>query len=172
MIHLKATLIAKDVTRLFRAVDRVANTVHSMSKRFPYQMALSYADLLRKNLTTGRFSAAYPPYSLRYAEYKRIMVGHLRPWQLFGDVLRSITVFKHGPGFMGGIPAGLFDKGGKGWYGTGSPSAIAAYARANEFGEGRTPARPLFRPTFEQFKDETVPKYSDTFLREVRRWWI
>ena len=171
MIELSLKLNPSDTLRFFRALIKIANTVHISRKQYPYRMALIYADLLRKNISQGTFAATYPGYTFRYEQYKKLMVGHTKPWILFGDVLANISVFPYGKGFMGGIPAGRFDRGQKGWFGTGAPSAIAAYARANEFGEGRTKERPVFRPTFDQFKKKEVPHFIKKFRRDVVRWW-
>lgn len=170
MINLTILFDPKDLQKIVSATNKITNVVYNASKRLPYRMAIAYAELLRRNITTG-VMPTYPPYHPKYAEYKTLMVGHLKPWQLFGDVLANITVFRHGKGFMGGIPAGKMDRGGKGWYGTGKPSSIAAYARANEFGQGKTPARPIFRPTFENFKAKDLPRFEKETFNEIKRWW-
>jgi hypothetical protein len=170
MINVSIQIDQKDLIKILSATNKVSNVVYAASKRLPYRMAIEYAELLRKNISSG-VVPTYTPYNARYAQYKSLMVGHLKPWILFGDVLANISVFKHGDGFMGGIPAGRMDQGGKGWFGTGRPSAIAAYARANEFGQGNTPERPIFRPTFMQFKAGSLAKYEKETYRDIRRWW-
>jgi len=170
MINVSVQFDQRDLTKILSATNKVTNQVYNSSKRLPYRMAIAYAEMLRRNIATGTMPT-YPPYHPKYAEYKYLMVGHLKPWQLFGDVLANISVFKHGDGFMGGIPAGRWDKGEKGWHGTGKPSAIAAYARANEFGQGRTPARPIFRPTFANFKASKIPQFEKETYRDIKRWW-
>ncbi|MDY6957906.1 MAG: hypothetical protein SVK08_01980 [Halobacteriota archaeon] len=171
MIKVSVQVERDDLIKIASALNKVNNVVYNAARRLPYRMAIEYSDMLRQNIQQGTFSGMYKPYNKKYAEYKQLMVGHLRFWVLFGDVLASISVFKHGNGFMGGIPAGKMDRGEKGWYGTGKPSSIAAYARANEFGEGPTPARPVFRPTFAQFKRDRLGKFEKETYEDIRRWW-
>ena len=159
-----------DLHRILTAVNRVDNSVYIAAKQLPYKMALECADLLRRNISTGAI-AVPGNYSRKYIEYKQLMVGHQRPWILFGDVLATITVFRHDDGFMAGIPAGRLDRGEKGWYGTGAPSHIAAYAYANEYGEGNTPERPVFRPTAAQYKGSRVQSHIDKTKIEIKRHW-
>ena len=170
MITVSVEIVQKDLIRILRAVQAVDSTVHTQSKKLPYKMALECAELLRKNISTGAI-AVPGRYNPKYTEYKQLMVGHLRPWMLFGDVLANITVFRQEDGFMAGIPAGRMDKGEKGWFGTGKPSYIAAYARANEYGEGNTPERPIFRPTFAQYQGAKVQTHINRVMKEIKRWW-
>ena len=170
MIKVSIELDKRDLRKIRSATNKIGYYVRHAAKTLPYRMAIEYAEMLRRNISSGT-TPTYPPYHPKYAEYKSTMVGHLNPWILFGDVLANISVFKHADGFMGGIPAGRFDRGEKGWYGTGKPSAIAAYARANEFGEGSTPARPIFRPTFANFKAGSLLKYQKETYENIKRWW-
>ena len=171
MIDIRILIDPKDYKRLVNAVNRVSQAVNLSTKILPHRMALDAAELLRRNIQRGAFAGSYPGYNPRYAAYKQIMFGSSKPWVLFGDVLSSITVFSYGKGYMAGIPAGRMDRGEKGWFGTGKPSYIAAYARANEFGEGPTPERPMFRPTFAQYKEWGMgPQIKGTFTRIKQRW--
>lgn len=170
MISVSVEIDQSDLSRIIRAVNAVDRTVNIQSKQLPYRMALECADLLRKNISTGAI-AVPGRYNQKYIEYKQLMVGHLRPWVLFGDVLANITVFRQEEGFMAGIPAGRMDSGEKGWFGTGKPSYIAAYARANEYGEGNTPERPVFRPTFAQYQGTRVQNHINKVMNEIKRWW-
>ena len=170
MISVSIEIDQSDLNRIIRAVQAVDSTVNIQAKKLPYRMAIECADLLRRNIQTGAI-AVPGRYSQKYIEYKKLMVGHLRPWILFGDVLQNISVFRNEDGFMAGIPAGRMDSGEKGWFGTGAPSYIAAYARANEYGEGNTPERPVFRPTFEQYKGTRLQSHINEAMREIKRHW-
>jgi len=170
MISVSVQIDQNDLNRAVRAVKAVDSTVNIQAKQLPYKMAIECAELLRKNISTGAI-AVPGRYNRRYIEYKQLMVGHLRPWILFGDVLQNIIVFRTEDGFMAGIPAGRMDSGEKGWFGTGKPSYIAAYARANEYGEGNTPARPIFRPTLAQYKGQKAQSHIDRVMNEIKRHW-
>jgi len=175
MINISISISEQDQAKIRTALSRVENTTRNKAKRLPWEMANEYANNLRKNIQTGAFASTYPPYNLRYEDYKYKMVGHLKPWVLFGDVLANISVWHwrkgRGRGFKAGIPAGRMDRGEKGWFGTGAPSSIAAYAAANEFGLGPTPARPVFIPTLLQYQRLYLPVKLRKVSTEIKGVW-
>ena len=146
--------------RWMRAIDKEIVTANVEADRMPYRMATDYTDLLRTNITTGKFDSSYKPYNLRYFDWKYFVFGsNYGFWRLRGELFSAITVFKHRDkklsGWMGGIPSGEMDSGNVSWLGRGDRGRrlpIALYARWMEFGRRGQPARPLFQPTLVEYK--------------------
>ena len=118
------------------------------------------------NLTSQKFASSYSDYSARYAIWKgaygRISRGNAF-WQLYGDLLKAIQIKKtYWNGKIStfvGIPPGIYDSGGKSWFGKGDkgkPKEILMYAivmeKGGDYGSaGYHPPRPLFEPTEREF---------------------
>ena len=146
--------------RWLRACDRELARVAIEKDRLPFRMATDYADLVRVNITTGRFDSAYQKYNERYADWKYNVFGSKGGfWKLRGELFKSIAVFRHSDGklsgWMGGVPSGEMDSGNVSWLGKGDRGRrlpIALYARWMEFGRRGQPERPLFQPTLVQYR--------------------
>jgi hypothetical protein len=143
-----------------RATEKEQTTAFLEEDRLPYRMATDYSDLLRVNITSGKFDAGYKPYNLRYFDWKYFVFGsNYGFWRLRGELFRAISVFKQRSGrikgWMGGIPSGETDSGNVSWLGKGDrgrPVPIAQYARWMEFGRRGQPERPLFQPTLVEYR--------------------
>jgi hypothetical protein len=129
--------------------------------------------LVFSNIVTRKYTGSDPQYHPRYAKWKMENVGHLHPWLLKGDLLESLSAFKSQSGWMGGIPAGVKDSGGKSWKGPigsgGKSKTIAMYARKVEFG-GRVP-RPVFTPTTQEYANDGWKNRGREALRETGNLW-
>lgn len=143
-----------------RACTREVDASIIEEERLPYRQATDYADLLRVNITTGKYDASYQPYNLRYFDWKYFIFGsNYGFWRLRGELFKSISVFKHSEGrktgWMGGIPSGEMDSGNVSWLGKGDKGRrlpIALYARWMEYGRRGQPERPLFQPTLVEYQ--------------------
>jgi hypothetical protein len=133
--------------------------------------ATDFYQLVFENIVNQKFK--HPAYYPRYGNWKMGVVGHQESWVLKGDLLEALTAFKSGKsGWMGGIPAGVMDSGGKSWKGEldqGPAKYIAKYARILEF--NRTKPRPVFKPTTQEYAGEGWPKQGREALREVGNLW-
>ena len=130
--------------------------------------SIGYAQLLVRNIMT--FQRPSPPYTPRYRTWKFEYgkMGYPAPWRLYGDLVRNIINFRSGAGWMGGIPANVYDQGGKSWGGRGDkgkPKRIAMYAAVNEL------RRPVFGPTMEEYAQDAWPKQGGVALKEVEGSW-
>jgi hypothetical protein len=148
----------------------------------PRQMAVKAQQEIIAAIVGQKYASRYVPYgatvgSERYKKWKHIYgsgAGKSSYWQLWGDLLRSITMWKERYagrhyGYMAGIPKGVMDTGGKSWFTTiskagaskkGDPKPVAFYARVLEFGGnfglgGRHHPRPVFTFVLEDF--DTTP---------------
>ena len=148
--------------RWMRAAAKEIKVAGVEEDRLPYRMAIDYSDLLRVNITGGKFEASYKPYNIRYHDWKYNVFGsNYGFWRLRGELFRSISVFKHRDGklrgWMGGIPSGEMDSGNVSWLGKGDKGRripIALYARWMEYGRRGQPPRPLFEPTLAEYHTE------------------
>ena len=155
MTFFQMRFIETDLARYLRALDRVWSTAHRQSGIVPYLNAVDYRNMVMQNILSQKFAAGYQPYHPRYAKWKtQVVLKGSKFWMLFADLLRNLNVFRAGKGWMGGIPANVYDQDGKSWYGkgdVGKPKPIAMYGRTIEFGLNNQPPRPVFGPTRDEY---------------------
>ena len=95
MDTLNVRFVGFQLKRWFRACGREIQRAIEESDRLPYRQAVDYSDLLRQNISTGKFDAAYSPYNLRYFDWKYNIFGSSGGfWELRGELLGAISVFK------------------------------------------------------------------------------
>ena len=183
-----------DFNRWIRALTNVQTESRRQSREVPRLGAIDYKQLLIRNIMGQRHMGGYTPYRDRYAEWKAAHGRRRGYWQLFGDLVRSITTerttypFSTGQltyAFFSGIPAGVKDSGGKSWASRNTrtrsaianrPKKIAWYARIMEKGlprrKGQThPARPIFEPSMEEYKQSGWLVRGQAALTAVGRRW-
>lgn len=165
--------------RWMKAALREIETAALEQSNLPRRMAIDYADLLRTNITSGKFDSSYAPYNMRYFDWKYFVFGSdYGFWRLRGELFRAISVFRHRDGkvkgWMGGIPSGEMDSGNVSWLGKGDRGRrlpIALYARWMEFGRRGQPERPLFQPTLVEYRaGGAVDQLFRTAARLRRAW--
>ncbi len=160
--------------------DRIMNALRKLEVLGPVMIrddmqrrcAADFYQLVFSNIVTRKYTGGDPQYSPRYAKWKMENVGHLHPWLLKGDLLETLTAFKSQSGWMGGIPSGIKDSGGKSWKGSldrGPAKTIAWYGRKLEF--DRKKPRPVFQPTTEEYSREGWKRQGREALREVGNLW-
>ena len=158
---IRIRFIGFQLKRWLRACDKILATAALEEDRLPFRMATDYSDLIRVNITSGKYDSAYQGYNLRYYHWKYVVfrAQNVGFWKLRGQLFKSISVFKHADGklkgWMGGIPSGEMDSGNVSWLGTGDKGRrlpIALYARWMEFGRRGQPERPLFQPTLVEYR--------------------
>jgi len=145
-----------DLNRWMRAVDKVQNKAKLwIENEMQRRCATDYFQLVQKNIMTQKYSAGYKPYNERYAKWKypKGTGAGIDFWILGGDLVRNLQIFKHGGGWVGGIPPGIKDSGGKSWLGPrfggkGKSKKIAMYGAKAEA------LRPVFKPTMEEYADD------------------
>lgn len=170
MIMMK--LDQKEYQRIMKALKSVRYRINWWIKvdggELNRRCSIGYMQLLVRNIMG--LTRPNPPYVPRYRTWKFEYgkMGYPAPWRLFGDLVRNISNFREGIGWVGGIPAGVMDSGGKSWAGKGDkgkPKRIAMYAAVNER------RRPIFRPTMEEYADAEWPKQGTLALRNIGRGW-
>ena len=150
-----------DLKRIFDAVKRIEMvSEYEIKTIMQRKCAEEQAQDIKLYIISQALSGGYAPYNPRYMLWKVTNYQqNVAYWMLSGELLKSITVFKHQYnmrwgsqyGYMAGIPSGLADRGDKSWLGTattkrGRSVYIAQYAHWMEYGRNGQPARPLFRP--------------------------
>jgi hypothetical protein len=169
----------KDMEKIMWATHKLQSAVLFYGKdEVPRRMAVKAQQEIIAAIVTQKYASRYVPYgttvgSERYLKWKRIYgtgSGKSAYWQLWGDLLRAITMWKERYagrhyGYMAGIPKGVMDTGGKSWFTTiskagatkiGDPKPVAFYARVLEFGGnfgpgGKHHPRPVFTYVLEDF---------------------
>ena len=158
-----------DFNRYIAALDNVANAIRDEKRNLPYRCAVDFSNLLLQQISSQAYQLASN--RKRYREWKLGRVSHLDHWILDGDLVSSITAFRHGTGWMGGIPSGVYDKGGKSWYGGGPPKEISRYARWLEYGRTGQPERPVVQPTTVLYRNHGYLKQLRLTKRNVESKW-
>jgi len=172
------------LNRWLFALARVDNMVTVAETRDnPRKNAVDFANLLRRNITTQKFANSYAPYNDQYRKWKATYGrgrGTSDYWQLFGDLLAAITVTQVGvgrgksKGWLGGVPAGVTDQGGKSWFGKGDkgePKVIAQYGQWGEYGRRGQSPRPVVTPTTDEYKKDGFIDQGEKSLNNVSRQW-
>ena len=177
MINIR--FVGFQLKRWLRACDRELGAALIETDRLPFRMATDYADLIRVNITTGKYDAAYQGYNLRYYNWKyNVFKSKGGFWKLRGELFKAISVFKHTDGklkgWMGGIPSGEMDSGNVSWLGKGDKGRrlpIALYARWMEFGRRRQPERPLFQPTLVEYRTGKAIEQFGRSMAKIKGAW-
>lgn len=171
--------ISFQLNRWNKACDKEVTVSKLEEDRLPYRQANDYADLLRVNIVSGKHTAGYQGYNIRYFDWKYNVFGSTYGfWRLRGELFKAITVFKHRQGglkgWMGGIPSGEMDSGNVSWLGRGDRGRkmpIAQYAHWMEFGRRGQPARPMFGPTMVEYSASGAIKQLGESFRKIRGAW-
>ena len=167
MINLYLVFNPTDMKRWYGALGRLENQAIAELDENPKRNAIGYSNLVVKNIMQQKNMGAYARYNPRYAKWKEQWGRAGGFWQLFGDLVKSITHFRVTDSrmgykaWMGGIPPNMVDSGGKSWFGKGAhggPKKIAMYAYVMEYGGdygrgGKHPARPVFGPTATEYQN-------------------
>jgi len=176
--QIKVILVASDLERLYGAIQRVGKTVTIQSRDNPYRNAVAFRNLLLYNINTQKHMGGWM-YNERYKKWKQETVGHTDFWQLFGHLIKNLTVFPVGKGFgrmnawMSGITPGVSDKGNTSWLegNKGRPMLISVYGRWLEFGRRGQPARPIFGPTTEEYAQKRWLRIGRYSILSIRKAW-
>lgn len=163
-----------DYSKWLRATVNLAIQGTIEKNKLPQRHAINYVNAVRSNISTGKFDAAYAPYNERYYHWKYfVFKSHGGFWFLKGNLYSSLSAFRHEDGWMGGIPAGIQVEGSS-WFGQGfegKPRYVAQYGRWMEYGRPGQPARPLFRPTFGEYKEgQALQEMNQSMIRLRNKW--
>ena len=177
---LQIVIKPEDYLRWMGALNSIEKRARLLEDDLPRICATDFSNLLVSNIVTQKYAGGYEPLHGFYANWKQLYGKLDGFWQLMGDLLKAIGPFKLGKAtWMGGIPEGVMDSGGKSIRGKGDygkPKPIAMYARVLEYGlshpeAGEHPARPLFGPTTLEYKKKGWPIRGKQSLRRVADKW-
>jgi hypothetical protein len=164
----------KDLGRWVGAVRKVKKEAYHQTVEMSHKCAVDYYQMVQRNIMFQKYT--YHPLEERYAEWKAsVGADPGKFWWLFGDLMQALTAFTvppedgqvYGSSWMGGIPAGIRDSGGKSMFGgKGEPRLIALYGSVNER------RRPLFRPTAMEFAQKKWKRKGRIALGKIKgKWW-
>lgn len=156
-----------DLRRVIRAMNRIMRAVDREKVELPYRMATDYVFLLMKNIMSQKHMGGYPLYNERYRKWKSQYFMMRGFWIMRGEVVKNLTVFRdrgYKNRWYGGLAPDAGMVPGSSWFmppGSGKPKSINMYAYLNEFGGTKSPKRPIFTPTKEEYE-------KDGFRKRVR----
>jgi len=147
---------------LIRLREKVPKEVEDIT---PMLMAADYMFLVARNIRSEKYSAGYADYEDSYAKWKKKKgVPFPGYWKLDNILVSELSMFRFKKGWMGGIPAGVTGKRGR---------PVALYGGAGEYPDVRPvqPARPVFTPSFEEYKNGDIRRRIDFLNTKVKSWW-
>ena len=166
MINISVIFNPVDFKRWCGALGKLQNQAMLEHDENPKRNAIGYSNLVTRNIMNQKNMSGYAPYSPRYKAWKEQWGRGSGFWNLFGDLVKSITHFRVADGrmgvraWMGGVPSNIVDSGGKSWFGRGGfgeRKTIAMYGYVMEYGgnwpgAGKHPPRPIFGPTANEYQ--------------------
>ena len=172
-----------DFQRYMKALTKLEQSAKTFGQdEMQRRCAVDYFQLVVKNIMQMKFPR--PGYSKRYRnwKYEYGWSGYPSPWRLRGDLVSSLAAFKVGNGYVGGVPIGAMDQGGKSWFGkgrkgpVGKSKSIAMYGTVMEKGgvwpkAGTHPPRPVFEPTMKEYAGTGWQKRGVEALAKLRKAW-
>uniref|UniRef100_A0A6M3KIA1 Tail protein n=1 Tax=viral metagenome TaxID=1070528 RepID=A0A6M3KIA1_9ZZZZ len=185
----------RDFTRMLASLQGLKDQANKEAQNAPDRASQEYRQTVIANILSNKYASIYAPYNAFYEEWKAKHGKRAGFWNLFGDLVRAITVVRtagvkqgrFGRGktymFFAGVPEGVLDSGRKSWYGEGNIGAsksIAWYGRIMEYGgrfttrKGGTqfhPPRPVFTPTANVYFSRDFQKIgAEAHKRITARW--
>ena len=151
----------------------------------PPKMIDKLADAYRKsliyNITSQVYSGTYDPLSPLYQKWKDEHGGEKGFWMLWKSLIDSISIVGVSNDKSVGVDKGAMPSKGSSMFGGSGITPVWIYALSNEFGRkafskgkvsiGAIKERPLFRPSFNDFRIKQWPEIvQQTFLNIVRNW--
>jgi len=153
--------------------DRLEKAVKSKT----WDNAIDYFEKVIGAIETQKYAHEYDPYSDKYKEWKEKAVGHLRFWELTGDLIGAME-FKEDENARSGynVFSGLDGKGKAGQTGSVSDEKIIDYARKNEGGwvnsvGGVISPRPLFSKVSFEIRREALERIHDVYRSIMSEVW-
>ena len=127
------------------------------------------------------YSGSYDPLSPLYQKWKDEHGGEKGFWMLWKSLINSISIVGIPNDKSVGVSKGAMPSKGSSMFGGLSITPVWLYVLSNEFGRrafskgkvsiGAVKARPLFGPSFNDFRIKQWPEVvQQTFLNIVRNW--
>lgn len=158
----------KSYLRYRSALKRMKRRLEMEARDLPRRLAQRYAYFVAKAITTQKYAATYAPYSPAYERWKYTTMGYSGGfWELRGYVLRYLQAWPVGLyQWIGGLPSSIsVPKVG------GGSISLVQYAKENEYGTRKIPARPLFAPSLIDFSvTDAIAEMTQSRARVKRAW--
>ena len=163
-----------DISRYLKALEKLETTVLEFGRdEMQRRCAVDYFQLVTKNIMKRKRPS--PAYSKRYQnwKYEYGWLGYPSPWRLRGDLVQSLSAFKNpgAHGWIGGVPIGAMDQGGKSWFGKGAQGPVGPSKSIAMYGSVEERRRPVFKPTAEEYAKTGWPKRGQEMLNELKKAW-
>lgn len=142
---------------MMTALSRVQSAARRLSRDVPEKAAAGYVFLIINNVHTEKYGLFGKPYAARYKAWKQKKMGHLKPFVLYGEFIKSLGVYKISDTVVfGGITPGAIGKKGK---------SVENYMQINELN------RPLFAATRAEYVGKYLPELGKSALEKIRSQW-
>lgn len=139
-----------------KIIAKQSNFPDWVQEKFAAYMAKELRNQFKDAITKQRFKSTWPPLSIPYRDWKGDHNLSLNIWEATGYLKKSIVYRKRNGYYLVGIdPYKKYKDGPK----------VLYVAQCIEYGTSRMPARPLFRPIFNQVR-KNIRRYWVKFLRE------
>jgi len=158
-------------------MDRLKQAFSEESRNMTNNCAKDYRMLLIQNIMDEKYSGSYTALNERYEEWKEKNGGESGFWKLWGDLVRAISIRQTPKGFTVGIEKGVMPTRSSSMGKTKKITPIWQYAYYGEFGRGTAawskgqPARPVFKPSAEEFRLTFLDKRRMDAFDKIKRAW-
>lgn len=168
-----------DLKKVIRGFARVRRAVEREKFNLPMRHAVDYRDLLSFNITSQKYASGYAPYNTRYEAWKTQYFANMGFHMMRSTMVSNLTVYRgrYKNWVFSGLPPGLTVPGSS-WFGPpgkGKSVPVSMYAWVNEYGgnwgHGYHPARPVWRPSLQEYKTEGAINRGKESLEIIRRSW-
>ena len=159
---LSVVLVPKDVLRLKFALKNTRRQAGIEVKLLPKRGAKAFVKELRKRISSQNFgSEEYTALNPRYAAWKAKNGKKGGFWEMDRTLYDNLVAYRDSAGdWVGGInPSAMTDDG----------IPVSFYARKLEEGTEYIPARPLFKPTYFDFKYQIWPGMVEKSAENIRK---
>jgi len=176
---IRVEFVKGDLNKILRAFKRIERAVKREKFNLPMRQALDYRELLTSNILTEKYASVYPPYNERYKAWKETYFASMGFLKMRRTMVDNLTVYrgKYKNWVYSGLPPGLMVSGSS-WFGPpgkGKPVSVNMYAWVNEYGGnwgfGVHPARPVWRPTKDEYQKDGFINRGNESLELIKRSW-
>ena len=165
-----------ELQKIYKNISKVKRVIKGLSRTLPKDASREYSQLVKNAIINGHGIKPYAKYSPHYKAWKEKNKLGSKFWKLRGDLEKAcgsyrIKETKNSTTYLGGVPAGIKDSGGKNWGLKGPATEIAKYGRWLEFGRRGQKARPIFGPMARKYYRTGYGRLCAKYFGKVKSLW-
>jgi len=172
--------LEKSLRTWFYSMDRLGTAYTEESKIMNHNCAKDLRMLTIRNIMDEKYSGGYAPLSEKYEDWKARHGGETGFWKLWGDLVRAISIRETPKGYTVGIEKNVLPSRSSSMGKTKKITPIWKYAAYGELGYSARQvgfmfrdqkARPVFKPSAEEFRLSFLDKRRNDAFDKIKRAW-